>query len=122
MARIGRLRDDVPGLASATGYLEQEARRPAVRDVVAGWRAWYKTARWQRLRWSVLVEAMFTCRRCGRVEGDTARLVADHVVPHRGEEALFWDRGNLQCLCQHCHSGAKQNEEAQGAVYRPAAG
>ncbi|PSJ19969.1 HNH endonuclease, partial [Halomonas sp. ND22Bw] len=30
---------------------------------------------------------------------------------HRGDEALFWDFDNLQCLCGACHSGAKQREE-----------
>ena len=30
--------------------------------------------------------------------------VVDHVVPHRGDERLFWDRGNSQPLCRSCHS------------------
>jgi len=72
---------------------------------------WYRTARWQRLRWSALVAALFTCARCGRIEADTSQLVADHRVPHRGEAALFWDPENLQCLCKPCHDGAKQREE-----------
>lgn len=30
--------------------------------------------------------------------------VVDHVVPHRGDEVLFWDReGNWQSLCRDCH-------------------
>ena len=72
------------------------------------------TVRWQALRWEVLVEAAFTCVRCQRVEGDTALLVADHKMPHRGVAALFWDRQNLQCLCKHCHDSAKQREERRG--------
>lgn len=80
------------------------------------WRQWYKTARWQRLRWRVLVRDLFTCQRpgCGRVEADTALLVADHVEPHRGDEALFWAEGNLQCLCKPCHDGWKAQIEARG--------
>lgn len=26
----------------------------------------------------------------------------DHVVPHRGNQGLFWDRGNWQSLCARC--------------------
>ncbi|GAA4218581.1 5-methylcytosine-specific restriction endonuclease McrA [Sagittula marina] len=78
------------------------------------WHKWYNTTRWRKLRWSVIEAANFTCQRlgCGRIEADTSKLVADHVKPHRGDAALFWDRKNLKCLCQSCHSGAKQREEA----------
>lgn len=77
----------------------------------APWVRWYKTARWQRLRWLVLVRDMFTCRKCRRIESDTSKLVADHIEPHRGNEALFWDETNLQCLCKVCHDKTKQAEE-----------
>ncbi len=93
---------------------------PATRDqeraALVPWRAWYNSARWKRLRMEVLEAALFTCQwlGCGRVEGDTALLVADHVVPHRGDEALFWDRGNLQCLCKDCHDTHKQRWERRG--------
>jgi len=80
------------------------------------WRRWYKTARWQKLRMAVLVRDLFTCQwpGCGRIEADTSQLVADHVVPHRGDERLFWDDGNLQCLCKPCHDSAKARVEARG--------
>ena len=91
----------------------------AARDRVHHWRAWYRTQRWRRLRWQVLTDALFTCARCRRVEKDTSLLVADHVVPHRGDEHLFWFRGNLQCLCKPCHDGAKQREERGGGVEYP---
>nr|WP_259672432.1 hypothetical protein [Rhizobium sp. NLR12b] len=48
---------------------------------------------------------------CARIEGDTSKLVADHRKPHRGDPALFWDRNNLWCLCEACHSTEKQKEE-----------
>lgn len=77
----------------------------------APWRAWYKTARWQRLRWSVLVRDLFTCQKCRRIGADTSKLVADHRRPHRGDDRLFWDADNLQCLCADCHDRVKQSEE-----------
>lgn len=76
------------------------------------WRKWYKTARWKALRMLVLTRDLFTCQKCGRMEGDTSKLVADHREPHRGDEALFWNEGNLWALCAPCHSSAKQREEA----------
>lgn len=39
--------------------------------------------------------------------------VADHVEPHRGDPLKFW-YGDLQSLCDECHSSAKQREEAEG--------
>lgn len=84
----------------------------------APWRKWYKTARWQKLRLSILLRDLFTCRMCLRVEGNTSRLVCDHIQPHRGDERLFWDASNLQCLCSACHDGAKQREEQASLHHR----
>lgn len=39
--------------------------------------------------------------------------VADHVVPHRGDDRIFWE-GELQTLCEACHSRLKQREEIYG--------
>jgi 5-methylcytosine-specific restriction protein A len=29
--------------------------------------------------------------------------VVDHIQPHRGDQALFWDPSNWQALCKTCH-------------------
>lgn len=89
--------------------------RDAQRAILTPWRRWYKTSRWQALRLRVLARDGCTCQRCGRIESDTSQLVADHVMPHRGDVALFWDVGNLQTLCAPCHNSAKQAEERGGA-------
>jgi 5-methylcytosine-specific restriction endonuclease McrA len=86
-------------------------QRSARRDATVHWRAWYKTKRWQRMRWDCLVQAMFTCAMCKTLVADTSKMVADHVTPHRGDEALFFDEKNLQALCKACHDGAKQAAE-----------
>lgn len=95
-------------ISQAQGRREVDQRRNA-----QAWRRWYGLARWKRLRWDVLVRDRFTCRMCQRVEPDTSKLVADHVRPHRGDPALFWDQDNLQSLCASCHSSAKQAAEAR---------
>lgn len=51
------------------------------------------------------------CQRDGRVEPAT---VVDHIIPHKGDKALFWDRDNWQPLCKRCHDSTKKAEEAKG--------
>ena len=114
MARISTIKPPLQVLRPRLQAPKDEAGRSRYRDNNAPWRAWYKTARWQRLRWQVLTDAMFTCAMCGRLEGQSRNLVADHIRPHRGDEELFWDRANLQCLCKSCHDGAKQSMERRG--------
>ena len=77
------------------------------------WRSWYGLQRWKDLRWSVLVRDKFTCQmpHCKRLEPVTSELVADHIVPHRGDPKLFWDEKNLRCLCRNCHDTVKKSEE-----------
>lgn len=115
---MSRLKSLKPALSTLRPKLARDEGRQAYdreRDR-QGWRAWYKTARWQKLRWEVLTRDRFTCQwaGCGRIVVDSSKLVADHREPHRGDEALFWDRDNLWALCEACHSGAKQAEERRG--------
>lgn len=42
--------------------------------------------------------------------------VVDHITPHRGDKALFWDSANWQSLCAECHSRFKQIEEKSGRL------
>jgi 5-methylcytosine-specific restriction protein A len=61
--------------------------------------------RWRKARDQYL-QAHPHCQRCGK----PATLV-DHIIPHRGDKALFWFPGNWQPLCTPCHNSAKQREE-----------
>jgi 5-methylcytosine-specific restriction endonuclease McrA/predicted kinase len=90
--------------------------RDRARSIAAPWRAWYDLARWKKLRRRVFLRDLFTCQRpeCGAVIAETSRLVCDHILPHRGDERLFWDEGNLQTLCKPCHDKVKQAEERRG--------
>lgn len=119
MGRLKSLPPRLPPMPSRLGTVkpssrkEAEAQRHRDRDEQQEWRRWYKTADWQRLRWSVLVDHLFTCQMagCGQIYADTSKLVADHKTPHHGDKALFWDKNNLQCLCKPCHDKLKQREE-----------
>lgn len=58
----------------------------------------------------------YRCQTCGKLcrgRGPHSP-VCDHVVPHKGDEALFFDPHNLQTLCKSCHDGDKQRQEVRG--------
>jgi 5-methylcytosine-specific restriction protein A len=46
------------------------------------------------------------CAACKREPANSL----DHIQPHRGNLALFWDQANWQGLCRACH-GAKSMRE-----------
>lgn len=58
--------------------------------------------RWQTLRSRFLrrFPLCVECRSAGRL---TPATVIDHVIPHRGDDRLFWDETNWQPLCKQCH-------------------
>lgn len=75
-------------------------------------REMYDTRRWRKLRHEVFARDLFTCQMCGRLEGDTSKLVADHRIPHMGMADRFFDKSNLWTLCASpCHNKIKQAEE-----------
>lgn len=43
------------------------------------------------------------CVRCLAEGHYVPATVVDHIVPHRGDQKLFWDESNWQALCKHCH-------------------
>ena len=58
---------------------------------------------WRKFRESWLRKHPL-CVRC-EAEGKVVEAtVLDHVIPHRGDQTLFWKAGNHQGLCQSCHS------------------
>lgn len=62
-------------------------------------------ARWQRYRKSYLAEHPL-CALCAEKTPPVVRAatVVDHITPHRGDQALFWEMGNHQPLCKECHN------------------
>ena len=93
-------------------YADRERARDISRNDEHLTRPLYKTARWQRLRLSILARDLYTCQNpaCRRVEGNTSLLVCDHIHPHRGDVQKFW-AGPFQTLCKRCHDSDKQRLE-----------
>lgn len=108
---MGKLTALRPRLGGLEVRLSRLTDREGHSEALEPWRAWYKTQRWRRLRWDVLKRDLFTCQCCGRVEPDTSQLVADHIRPHRGDPALFWDPDNIQTLWKPHHDRDKQRAE-----------
>lgn len=76
------------------------------------WRRWYWSRRWKEKK-ARQKKAEPLCRSCAARGMSRAATTADHIVPHRGDPLLFW-YGELQSLCDTCHSSAKQREEVEG--------
>ena len=53
------------------------------------------------------------CQKEGRYVKAT---VVDHIVPHRGDQKLFWDQSNWQPLCKK-HHDQKTGREDSTPVY-----
>lgn len=72
-------------------------------------------ARWRRARAAFLAEHPLCADHQARGLVAAATVV-DHIVPHRGDQALFWDRANWQPLCKGCHDSQKQSIEKGGHI------
>ena len=88
---MGRQREDRPG-ASGRGY---------------GFK-WQKASR-------RFLEEHPLCVRCMERGVYTKAEVVDHIVPHRGDMKLFWDRSNWRALCHRHHSEKTAREDSHPA-------
>lgn len=72
---------------------------------------WYADRRWRAKR-ALQLQIEPLCRFCHERGLLTPATIADHIEPHRGDRALFWN-GEIQSLCGTCHSSVKQREEGK---------
>jgi 5-methylcytosine-specific restriction protein A len=92
----GRCHAHTRGSRHAQGYGNRWARR------AAHFRTLYPLC---GMRPGGLAPVMSRCHDEGRV---TIAAQVDHVIPHKGNAALFWDElGNWQALCKAC--GARKS-------------
>lgn len=82
--------------------------------------------RWDKARLSFLAENPL-CKKCqdagiindGRYKLDGSLQtnprkrspVVDHIIPHKGDMTLFWDRSNWQTLCSDHHDRKTREDE-----------
>lgn len=88
--------------------VERARRQTLFKDTTrrqsAQYNALYHTNRWRAMR-AAFLAMNSTCVMCGG-----RATVADHIEPHRGDEAKFFDVNNLQPLCASCHSKKTMQE------------
>lgn len=68
--------------------------------------------KWQKARATYLKThpLCVMCQAEGRVEPAT---VVDHIVPHEGDQDLFWNDSNWQPLCERHHNTVKAEQEGR---------
>ena len=84
------------------GRCKAHARAP-VTDYRERTNAMYNTGRWKVKRRKQLDREPL-CRECAKNGKISEAVEVDHIKPHKGDWALFWDDANLQSLCHKCHS------------------
>ena len=100
-------------LAAAEGRRSEARARAKVGEAARAGRALYATERWKRAARRHLA-AHPLCADCAELGAVTEASEVDHVVPHRGDRARFWDRSNWQSLCRPCHSRKTAGEVWHG--------
>ena len=75
----------------------------------------YDLRRWRR-RSRLFLQANPLCKMCEAAGRTSLATLTDHIVPHRGDETLFFDEANFQPLCAPCHDGAKAELENKGRI------
>jgi len=102
-----------PGLTTdRTGYCDehrqralqqQDAARPSANERGYNYR-WHKVSRLYLIEHPLCVHCLIE----GRV---TAADTVDHIIPHKGNQALFWDESNWQSMCRPHHDKKTANED-----------
>jgi 5-methylcytosine-specific restriction endonuclease McrA len=116
LGRLTNLKPRLSSLPPRIGYAPgDEKARDKQRTATQHWRAWYKTARWEKLRQQVLIRDLYTCQRTGVLcigkSPAPNSPVVNHKRPHRGDPFLFWDIDNLETVTKAVHDGLIQSEE-----------
>ena len=59
-------------------------------------------AQWQKAR-ALFLKQHPLCAFCQAEGKIVPATVVDHIIPHRGDQRLFWDQANWEPLCKECH-------------------
>ena len=67
---------------------------------------------WQKAS-KAFLQAHPWCEECKQQGKYVNATVVDHVVPHRGDQKLFWDQSNWRALCKKCHDRKTGREDSK---------
>ena len=69
-------------------------------------------SRWDKARKTYLAQhPLCMCDECRRSGHPLMADVVDHIVPHHGDQKLFWDTSNWQALNHVCHNKKTARED-----------
>jgi 5-methylcytosine-specific restriction protein A len=74
------------------------------------------TTQWDKARAAYLREHPL-CASCTTKGKTVTATVVDHIIPHQGDHAQFWDAANWQPLCRRCHT-IKTRQEIRQKISR----
>lgn len=105
--------------ASNKGYCDKHQSRVKQRDRDRGTahQRGYD-ARWSKERDEFLRQHPL-CVECRKKDYINPATVVDHIIPHKGDQTLFWDKTNWQPLCETHHNIKTATEDRGG--WSPAA-
>ena len=66
--------------------------------------------KWQQARLGFLAKHPM-CAECAKRGLVTEATAVDHIIPHGGDKARFWDSSNWQPICKPCHSKKTAKED-----------
>lgn len=66
--------------------------------------------RWQKARLTFLKRSPL-CVHCQADNVVKAATIVDHIIPHKGDQVLFWDTSNWQALCKTHHDRKTATED-----------
>lgn len=89
-------------------HLKQNSKEQDVRRGTRTERG-YSNA-WLRARKAFITKHPL-CVICYRNGKCTPATDVDHIIPHKGNKELFWDKDNWQSLCHECHSRKTATED-----------
>jgi 5-methylcytosine-specific restriction protein A len=95
--------------------IKQGEGRAIAKAETTSWRTGLNsTQRGYNYKWQKARESYFAkhplCVECEK-EGEVVIATdLDHIIPHRGDKDVFWDRTNWQGLCHEHHSAKTQRE------------
>ena len=67
-------------------------------------------AEWQSVAKAYRVQHPY-CVGCAAIGRREPATCVDHIIPHRGDQLLFWDKNNWQSSCAWHHNAIKQQLE-----------
>jgi 5-methylcytosine-specific restriction protein A len=95
-----------------SGYCEKHTKQ---RNKEADSRRGSATERGYNYRWSKSSKQFLKdnplCVKCEEEGTVEPSRVTDHIVPHKGDYKLFWDKSNWHALCKKCHDRKTATED-----------